>query len=433
MTRHFLALYLLIIVTLAVVSWGQDRVLQLYGSPDAAEDKPLAVAMLALADRLHTQPVEQWKSAVAAAAKQSGADLELLATADLAGQATLQKLRRGEIAYLQTSSGRSWALKQLNDDYVLALTSVEPGGQRGLLEWSLTLAFYAAIALVLMIWIWPLTRDLRALEDAAARFGNRNWLFKADIRPHSQIYPLAQTFRKMASRIDELIASHKDMSSAVSHEIKTPLARMQFEIELAQASESVAEIKRSLSNIKTDIRAIDDLVGATLDYAILDRAGVSLNIGRHNFAALIPAVAESVTRDAPAGIHVSSCIEGEAAEVICDVHLLEAVLRNLLHNAVRYARRDIRVTFRAQADANELIVDDDGPGIPEPERQRVFESFVQLERKAGRRTGFGLGLAIVRRAIEWHGGTVAISSSPLGGARVRASWPACPGQPVGSS
>ena len=95
-----------------------------------------------------------------------------------------------------------------------------------------------------MIWIWPLTRDLRTLEKAAAQYGNRNWQFAAPIKQHSQIYPLAQTFRKMAARIDGLIASHQDMSNAVSHEIKTPLSRMQFEIELAHNATSVEEIAR---------------------------------------------------------------------------------------------------------------------------------------------------------------------------------------------
>src|SRR4029077_10608365 len=141
-------------------------------------------------------------------------------------------------------------------------------GQRGPLEWALTIVFYGLMALVLMFWIWPLTRDLRALEKAAARYGNRNWRFTAGIKPHSQIYPLAETFRRMAARIDGLIASHKDMSNAVSHEIKTPLSRMQFEFELARNALSVVDVKSSLSNIKTDIDAIDGLVRATLGYAI---------------------------------------------------------------------------------------------------------------------------------------------------------------------
>jgi two-component system OmpR family sensor kinase len=426
MARHFLSLYLLIVVTLTAASWGQDKLLQVYGSQGAMDEKSRAVAMFAFENQLHGVPVDQWKRFVADSSAKTGVGMELFATTDIAGRETLAKLKRGEISYMQSGSGggESWALKQLDDDYVLALKSSEPETKRGLLEWTLTLLFYAAIALVIMIWIWPLTRDLRALEKAASRFGNKNWVFDASIKPRSQIYPLAETFRKMAARIDGLIASHKDMSNAVSHEIKTPLSRMQFEIELAQQAENPAEIKRSLGNIKTDIAAINNLVKATMEYAILERADMSLNIGAHNFTTLIPAIAESVSRNARPEIRICAAVQSDADQVICDMHLLETVLKNLLYNAARYAKHDIRVSFNMQNGVNQLFVDDDGPGIPEKDRYRALESFVQLDQAGGKKTGFGLGLAIVKRAIEWHSGEVIISRSPLGGARVAATWPA---------
>jgi two-component system OmpR family sensor kinase len=424
MVRHFLGLYLLILFTLAVVSWGQDRLLRAYSSSDAADDRPVAIAMATLADRLHGEPPEKWRDIVTGVAARTGVDMELFATRDIAGGETLAKLAHGAIAYMEATGGDSWALRRLDADYVLAIKSAAPGARRGLLEWSLTMLFYAAIALVIMFWIWPLTRDLRALEKAAAQFGNRNWSFNARIKPHSQIYPLVQTFRRMAARIDGLIASHKDMSNAVSHEIRTPLSRMQFEIELAQQATTVEEVHRSLSHVKTDIAAINDLVAATLSYAILERADVTLNVNSHNFTALIPAIAESVAHDARPDLDISADVQSDAAAVRCDVHLIETVLRNLLYNATRYAKHSIKVAFTSYDGVNRLLVDDDGPGIPRADRNRVFESFVQLERTAGRKTGFGLGLAIVKRAIEWHGGEVSVVESPLGGARFCVTWPA---------
>ena len=424
MVRHFLGLYLLIVFTLAVVSWGQDRLLRAYSSTDAADDRPVAIAMSTLADRLHGEPPEKWRDIITGVAARTGVDMELFAAGDIAGDETLAKLAHGAIAYMEAAGGDSWALRRLDTDHVLAIKSAAPGARRGLLEWSLTMLFYAAIALVIMFWIWPLTRDLRALEKAAAQFGNRNWSFNARIKPHSQIYPLVQTFRRMAARIDGLIASHKDMSNAVSHEIRTPLSRMQFEIELAQQATTVEEVRRSLGHVKTDIAAINDLVAATLSYAILERADVTLNVNSHNFTALIPAIAESVAHDVRSDLHISADVQSDAAAVRCDVHLIETVLRNLLYNATRYAKHTIKVAFTSYDGVNRLLVDDDGPGIPQADRNRVFESFVQLERTAGRKTGFGLGLAIVKRAIEWHGGEVSVVESPLGGARFCVTWPA---------
>jgi two-component system, OmpR family, sensor kinase len=426
MTRHFLGLYLLIVLTLAVVSWGQDRLMQAYSAPDSADDSSTAAVVAILGDRLHGLPAESWKSRIADVSQRTGIDVELFSADEIAGPDTLERLSRGENAYMRTSSGDSWVLKRLDSGHVLALKSPESGGQRGPLEWSLTILFYGLIALVLMFWIWPLTRDLRELENAAAHYGNRNWRFTARIKPHSQIYPLAATFRKMAARIDGLIASHKDMSNAISHEIKTPLARMQFEIELAQQADSVMAVKASLDNIKSDIDALNGLVKATLGYAILERADLTLNLAEHDFTRLIPAIVASVKHDLRAEVAVSVNVQGDAERIVCDVHLFETVLRNLLYNAGRYATSRVAVTFTAAGDSNNLLVEDDGPGIPEQERGRVFQSFVQLDTQAGEKMGYGLGLAIVKRAIEWHAGDVSVGESSLGGALVRAHWPATP-------
>ena len=425
MARHFLGLYLLIVLTLAVVSWGQDRLLQIYSSPDT-DDKPMAAVIAVLTDRLHEAPAESWKSLVAGVASRTGVDMEVFQTSEITGPGTLERLSHGENAYMRSSAGDSWVLKRIDSDHVLALKSRDPPRQRRPLEWALTILFYALIALVLMFWIWPLTRDLRELEKAAAQYGNRNWRFAAQIKPHSQIYPLAQTFRRMAARIDGLIASHKDMSNAVSHEIKTPLSRMQFEIEHAQNARSVEEVRASIGHIKTDIDAINGLVKATLGYAILERADLALNFGAHDFTSLIPAIVESVKQGVRADLVIAAEVQDDAQAVICDVHLFETVLKNLLYNASRYASGRINVTFTSREGLNQLSVEDDGPGIPAPERSRVFQSFVQLDQSAGKKVGYGLGLAIVKRAIEWHGGQVRISESALGGALVCANWPVAP-------
>ena len=426
MARHFLGLYLLIVLTLAVVSWGQDRLMQAYSSPDAADEKSTATVAAILTDQLRSVPAESWKSQIAGIAARTGVDIEIFAQDEIAGPGTLERLGRGENAYMRSSNGDSWILKRLDSGHVLALKSREPSAKRGPLEWTLTILFYAVIALVLMFWIWPLRRDLGALEKAAAQYGNRNWHFTARIKPHSQIYRLAETFRRMAARIDGLIASHKDMSNAVSHEIKTPLSRMQFEIELAQQTDSMTAVKTSLANIKTDIEAINGLVKATLGYAILERADLTLNLAEHNFTSLIPAIVESVKHNMRADVAITAQVQSDATRITCDVHLFETVLRNLLYNAGRYAASRIGVTFISRDGRNELRVEDDGPGIPPEQRSRVFQSFVQLDSAPGTKVGYGLGLAIVKRAIEWHEGAVRIEHSSLGGALVCASWPSVP-------
>src|SRR3954465_13344941 len=120
MARHFLGLYLLIVLTLAVVSWGQDRVLQAYSGPDTLDDKRTAAVVAVLADRLHEAPAASWKTLIAGVASRTGVDMELFSTGEIAGSSTLERLSRGENAYMRSSSGDSWILKRLDSEYVLA-------------------------------------------------------------------------------------------------------------------------------------------------------------------------------------------------------------------------------------------------------------------------------------------------------------------------
>jgi len=428
MAYHFLRLYLLIVVTLAAVSWGQERLLQVYGqqsSDQIVAENPSQTALFSVVEeQLRMLPREQRARFVSDLAVKTKVDLELLDPHDIAGGETLDRLVSGGLELMSEADGRTWMLKGLVDDgRVLAFRYAVRDTQRSPLEWLLAILFYAAIALVLMSWLWPLRRDLRKLEQSTTSFGNRNWAFDADIKPSSQVYPLAQAFRRMAARIDSLISSHKDMSNAVSHEIKTPLARMRFEIEMARTATNPQGLASHLNNINTDIKELNAFVTAALDYAILERAEVALNIAEHDFTFILPAVTESVKRGAPSALDIQCEVQSTAMRVSCDAHLIETVLRNLLYNAMRYARTTIRVTFIIQPDGlYVLCVDDDGPGIPEADRQRVFGSFVQLDRPSGTKVGYGLGLAIVQRVVEWHGGTVAVSQSALGGARFSVEW-----------
>jgi two-component system, OmpR family, sensor kinase len=423
MTRHFLTLYLSIVIVLAAASWGQERLWESYGASAQTSELPQAAALAILERQLQSVPGEQRARLVADAARETGLDLELLDPQDLAGAGGIAGLARGKPVLMDGADGRAWVLQRLEQDGRILAFRFANEPQRSLPEWILSFVFYTAIALVIMVWLWPMTRDLRALERSTVRFGDRNWSFDARIAPRSPVYPLAAAFRRMASRIDGLIGSHKDMSNALSHEIKTPLARMRFEIELARVAADRDALMRHLDHLNTDVTELNAFVTATLEYAVLERAEVALNIAPHDFTAIVPAVTESVKRSARGDLKIQCDVDGDAKAVVCDVHLMETVLRNLLYNAIRHAANQIRVTFAIVAQQRyRLCVEDDGPGVAEEDRERVFGSFVQLGRPTGAKTGFGLGLAIVKRIVEWHGGTAHVERSALGGARFVVDW-----------
>jgi signal transduction histidine kinase len=392
----------------------------------AAEKIAQAAVLAIVEDQLRSAPREDRQQLVARLAARTGVDVELFQQQDISGNETLTRLAQGDASFMNATDGRVWMLKRLaDDDSVLAYRYALPDARRGLLEWVLALIFYAAIALVIMFWLWPLTRDLRQLERSTLSFGNRNWVFDPGIKPRSQIYPLAEAFRRMAARIDDLIGSHQDMSNAVSHEIKTPLSRMRFELEMARMETTPGKLAEHLNHIDTDIAELNAFVTATLDYAILERAEVALNLAEHNFTLILPAVTDSVRRSAPSAMKIRCEVDRNATHVWCDAHLIETVLKNLLYNAIRFAQQEIRVAFEIQASgAYSLSVDDDGPGIPDGDRQRVFDSFVRLGGEpSGTKGSYGLGLAIVKRIVEWHRGEVSVIRSELGGARFSIRWP----------
>ncbi len=428
MVRHFLQIYLLIVATLAIASWGQEKLWQEYGRRTPEEwhedTRPQAASLVIVERQLQTIPLAERAAFVAQLAEETSVDLELFDEQDIAGEEILDNLRHGGIAFLHAGNEETWVLKRIADDgRVLAFRYLVHEPRRGVLDWVLAFIFYALIALVLMMWLWPLTRDLRTLERATTRFGDRNWKFDAHIKPGSQIFPLAQAFKRMAARIDALIGSQKDMSNAISHEIKTPLSRMRFEVEMARSTSDPQRIARHLDNIDTDIAELNTFVSAALEYAILERAEVALNIAEHDFTLILPAVAESVRRGARTELPIECVVDERARDVRCDAHLMETVLRNLTYNALRYALARVKVTFELGTDRYRLIVEDDGPGVPEADRKRVFDSFVQLNEPGREKSGFGLGLAIVKRIVEWHGGEVCARQAELGGAAFVVEWP----------
>ena len=422
MTRHFLQLYVLIVITLAAVSWGQGKLWEAYSGKDEST-RVQEAAFLLLNDRLQSVAPEARRQYVKDLAARTGVDLELFESKDIVGSETLARLTRGELAYMRAAD-QDWLLKRVPDDgRVLAFRYAAPSVQRGVLDWALAFGFYAAIALVIMGWLWPLTRDLRQLERSTTTFGNRNWTFDARIGNRSPVHSLAEAFRRMAARIDSLIGAQKDMTNAMSHEIRTPLARMRFELEMARTASTPTALARHLQSIDGDIAELDAFVTATLDYAILERAEIALNINEHDLTVILPALVDACRRTCPEELRIRCEVSPRATKVRCDAHLFETVVRNLVYNAIRYARSEIHVVFFIRPDGvYNLRVDDDGPGIPPAEHVRIFDSFVQLDNRGGPKRGYGLGLAIVKRIVEWHGGDASVTRAGLGGAGLSVTW-----------
>jgi len=277
-----------------------------------------------------------------------------------------------------------------------------------------------AALLPLLLWVWMHWRDLRVLEDAARGFGAGNLATRANLRKRSNVYALARQFDEMAERIQGSIQHQREMMNGISHELKTPIARLEFGIALLQSPVSEAQRSVRLDALRRDVRELDELVSELLALSRLEQGATHLVLMRVAVGEWLDSVVASVANDvADRQLTLAVHAEGAPAHHVCDPRLLARALLNLIRNATRYASNTITIRAEAgPAGALRLTVEDDGPGIPEPDRARVFEPFLRLDASRDRHTGgFGLGLAIVRRIALVHGGDVRLDAATGGGAR----------------
>lgn len=280
------------------------------------------------------------------------------------------------------------------------------------------------LALILLRWVKPLYRDLENLTTAAARVGDGDLGARAAVGKASLVEPIAGAFNAMTERVGRLLESHRDLEQGVAHELRTPLAQLKFDLELARESEDAAERETRFEAMGRDVADLDDLVNELLLLANLRQAPP---YSPREVPARV--LVEDVIRRAKdemraAGREVAIEAPAQMPETFtCDGKFLARALVNVVRNAARHARARVAMSVEREGGRTVVHVDDDGPGIAPEDRERVFEPFIRAEPGRERETGgVGLGLAIVKSVAEWHGGGALIGTSPLGGARVSISW-----------
>ncbi|MGA9396027.1 MAG: ATP-binding protein [Azonexus sp.] len=292
-----------------------------------------------------------------------------------------------------------------------------------LLTWSLIGVIFG---IALWFWVRPIWRDLETLRQTARDLGDGD--FEARSPPaRSQIFaPLSDTMNSMAERVQQLLATHRELSSAISHELRTPMARMRFALEMLTDTDDDAERARLWAMMEADLDELDHLVDTSLTYARFEREAPEPHFASVRFAEWLNDEVDTVSllgRDL--NITVDTDNLPENLDIDVDRKAMPYALRNLLRNAFKYASKKIVVSTLLQDGRIMIHVDDDGIGIPPDDRESVFSAFTRLDRSRDRATGgYGLGLAITRRVLELHGGTASADASPLGGARFTLAWPA---------
>jgi two-component system, OmpR family, sensor kinase len=280
------------------------------------------------------------------------------------------------------------------------------------------IAYLAMIAAVVALAAWPvvrhLTRRLERLRLGVEAWGGGALVTRVNDAGSDEVAAVAKSFNRAAEQIERLIEARRALLANASHELRSPLARLRMAIDLyeqAPGTDRTGEILRNLAEL-------DALVEEILLASRLDHVGSAEHAGPVDLLAL------ASEEGARSGVEVG----GTVAIVKGDARLLGRLVRNLMQNALRHGAAPVTADVSRDGDRVVLKVCDRGAGVPESERERVFEPFYRPSGRGEAAGGWGLGLALVRQIAEHHGATVRCEAQADGGACFVVTFPEMRGE-----
>lgn len=272
-----------------------------------------------------------------------------------------------------------------------------------------------------------LTQRLEHLHRGVERWGNGDLSARVAVQGHDEVAFLAARFNHAAERVQALVNSHKALLAHASHELRSPLARIRMGLALMEGA-TASEVTKQSTEIERNIAELDQLIDEILLASRLDSTQEAALLQCEEID-LTGLAAEECAR-------VGASLNIQAQPLMnADPRLMRRLLRNLLENARRYglpaghAASEIQLTLstvkmqEGEGQTCLITVDDCGDGVPESQRERIFEPFYRLPGHSEKEGGVGLGLSLVRRIAQQHGGDVICTDNPTGGARFRVELP----------
>jgi signal transduction histidine kinase len=424
MRRFYLRIYLALLASLAVFAVLAGLTAALLRLTD---DRPLRTfpkAAVELAERLlpPDRDPAMLSSELAFWSERTGLSLALIspnggiiASAGALPPDALPKLLRhprpGRFWHLP---GGTFGLTLSGGRRLIAVSADRHSGAVRILRFT---AIFLGIALAIAIGFYPLLRHLmrrlEQLEAGVARFGEGNLAVRIPVRGRDGIAKLAATFNASASRIETLMNAHKLLLAHASHELRSPLSRLRMAMEqLKQNAHDGAAHAEAARNIAE----LDAIVGEILLSSRLQSGQAALKKEAVDIIGLLAEECAAYGVEVTAPNSFASTVQGDAG-------LLRRLFRNLLDNASSHGGPGPPEVSAVPAGAGVcILVCDRGPGVPEDEREKIFEPFYRL--RGTQSGGAGLGLALVRQIAEQHGGQVLCTGRSGGGACFEVSLPA---------
>lgn len=263
----------------------------------------------------------------------------------------------------------------------------------------------SVLALLCYAFARYLTNPVRSLQQAVNRFGQGDLAARARVNRGDEIGQLARSFNDMADRTQTLMSAERRLLLDISHELRSPLARLSVAVELARMGE---DVDSHLNRIQKEADRLNALVGELLQVTRVEGDSSQLRSQRVALDELVAEVVEDGRLEAEArGVGIS--LEVQPISIAGDPELLRRAIENIVRNAIRYSPsgKDVEVRMCRRDGRVAIEVRDYGPGVPPESLHRIFDAFYRVEPDRDRASGgVGLGLAIARRAIVLHHGSV---------------------------
>jgi two-component system sensor histidine kinase CpxA len=298
--------------------------------------------------------------------------------------------------------------------YRMIIDAPAPSG-----PWS-SLPAYAWIGLAAVVFCYILAVQfagpLRKLEQTVEKFGGGNLAVRASAKRKDEFGNLARAFNVMADRIETLLKAERRLLQDVSHELRSPLARLEFAVELARTS---PDQNRSLDRIKKEIDRLSTLVSELLQVTRAENDPESRNLLALDLRHVVEDVIEDSQVEADArSVKLTAMGDSGALEAMGDRELLRRAIENVVRNAIRYApeHSSVEITLKRESRQAVIAIRDFGPGVPEESLPHLFKPFYRAEADRNRNSGggVGLGLSIAERAVAVHNGRIRASNAKPG-------------------
>jgi len=273
------------------------------------------------------------------------------------------------------------------------------------------------------------SKTLRQVAESARHVAHKGGSIRVDIQNAPQeIHEVVNALQEMLSKAQQEAERNRVFTASMAHELRSPIQNLMGETEVALIStRNSAEYRRVLESHLQDLRDLADAVDNLVTICSQPASGWDLKTTRESFELADEAklrLARESGYAAARGVKLNLESSGNT-RIYGDREGLLRAMRNLTANAIEWSEPGGQVDVRVLGENGEIdvVVDDGGPGVPEELKERIFEAFFRGPQARGRRIGYGLGLAIVRAAVDAHGGVVEVGRSPKGGARFRMRLP----------